>query len=87
MSCSTPPKCLRVQELPGCAYGQRFPDGSRKHCLVALTLNFVVQGFACGAGVFLECNETKAALLPDLVRGVTLSVFVSSVGSAMWPDR
>lgn len=34
----------------------------------------------------LECNETKAALLPDLVRGVRLSVFVYSEGSAMWPD-
>lgn len=55
--------------------------------MVALILNFVVKGFACGAVFFLECNETKAALLPDLVRGVSLSVFVYSEGSAMWPDR
>lgn len=60
---------------------------AEKHCLVALILNFVVKGFACGAVFFLECNETKAALLPDLVRGVSLSVFVYSEGSAMWPDR
>lgn len=86
MSCSTP-KCLRAREFPACAYEQRFPDGSQKHYLVALILNFVVKGFACGAVFFLECNETKAALLPDLVRGVSLSVFVYSEGSAMWPDR